>query len=81
MNALRRLELRELRETFDFNDTDRDGALSFEEFARMMLELDPVMSTDEARIGFAEVDADHNGAISFDEFVAWWKGDDEHRFI
>jgi calmodulin len=78
MNALRRLELRELRETFDFNDTDQDGTLNFEEFARMMMDLDPVMAADEARIGFDEVDADHNGAISFEEFVAWWKGDD-HR--
>ena len=76
MIALRRLEIRELRETFDFNDTDRDGALSFDEFVRMMLDLDPVMTADEARIGFGEVDVDRNGAISFDEFVAWWKGDD-----
>jgi Ca2+-binding EF-hand superfamily protein len=81
MSPLRRLELRELRETFDFNDTDRDGALSFDEFVRMMMDLDPVMTSDEARIGFDEVDADHNGAISFGEFVAWWKGDDEHRLI
>jgi Ca2+-binding EF-hand superfamily protein len=80
MNALRRVELRELRETFDFNDTDRDGALDFGEFARMMLDLDPAMATEEARIGFDEVDADHNGTISFEEFVAWWKGD-EHRLI
>ena len=63
MNALRRLELRELRETFEFNDTDGDGALNFDEFVRMMLDLESAMSADEARIGFDEIDADHNGAI------------------
>ena len=75
MNALRRLELKELRETFNFNDVDGDGALSFDEFVRMMVDLDSTMNDDEARIGFDEVDADHNGAISFDEFVAWWTED------
>jgi Ca2+-binding EF-hand superfamily protein len=80
MKALRRLELRELRETFNFNDTDGDGTLSFDEFTRMMIDLESAMTAEEARIGFDEVDADHNGAISFEEFVAWWKGDDELRF-
>ena len=52
MNALRRLELKELRETFNFNDVDGDGALSFDEFVRMMVDLNSTMNDDEARIGF-----------------------------
>ena len=72
MNELDREELAELRETFDLNDRNGDGVLDFDEFAALMLELDPAMVRHEARIGFDEVDADRDGAIGFDEFVGWW---------
>ena len=72
MNELDREEIAELRETFDLNDRNGDGVLDFEEFAGLMLELDPAMARNEARIGFEEIDADRDGAIGFDEFVAWW---------
>jgi Ca2+-binding EF-hand superfamily protein len=75
MNALSRLELAELRETFNFNDTNGDGVLSFDEFVRLMIDLESGLSLDEARTGFDEIDTDHNSAIGFDEFVAWWTSD------
>ena len=72
MRELGRLELAELRVTFKFNDADGDGALNFDEFVRMMLDLESGMSFGEARNGFEEIDTDHSGAIGFDEFIAWW---------
>ncbi len=75
MKELGRLELAELRVTFRFNDADGDGALNFDEFVRMMLDLESGMSFAEARNGFEEIDTDHSGAIEFDEFVAWWTSD------
>jgi Ca2+-binding EF-hand superfamily protein len=30
------------------------------------------MSSDECRIGFAEIDSDRDGVIELDEFLDWW---------
>jgi Ca2+-binding EF-hand superfamily protein len=66
-------ELKELRESFRYNDANQDGRIEFNEFVEMLGQLDAEVSDDEARIGFDEVDSDDDGAISFDEFVAWWR--------
>lgn len=65
-------ETEELRESFRYNDVNRDGLIEFGEFVEMLSQLGAGVSDDEARIGFDEVDTDDDGAISFDEFVAWW---------
>jgi len=75
MSELTREQLAELRETFTFNDTNGDGVLDFDEFARMMATLSGLeqgMPRAEARIGFDEIDADRDGVIGFEEFAAWW---------
>ena len=66
-------ELKELSESFRYNDVNKDGLIEFGEFVEMLGQLEAEVSTDEARIGFDEVDTDDDGAISFDEFVAWWR--------
>jgi Ca2+-binding EF-hand superfamily protein len=78
MSELTREQLAELRENFTFNDTNGDGVLDFEEFARMMATLSGLeqeMPRAEARIGFDEIDTDRDGVIGFEEFVAWWTSD------
>jgi Ca2+-binding EF-hand superfamily protein len=75
MDALSRLQLAELRATFNFNDANGDGVLSFDEFVGLLIGLESGMSEDEARIGFEEIDVDRSGTISFDEFLAWWTSD------
>jgi len=75
MSALTRQALGELRETFNYNDANGDGVLSYEEFVRLMTELEAGLSLEEVKIGFDEIDADRNGSIGFDEFVAWWTSD------
>jgi Ca2+-binding EF-hand superfamily protein len=62
----------ELKESFDYNDSNRDGKISLEEFKTMLDELEAYIGDGEARIGFAAIDSDRDGAIDFDEFLAWW---------
>ncbi len=62
----------ELKNSFDYNDSNRDGKISLEEFKNMLDELESYVSDGEARIGFSAIDSDHDGAIDFDEFLAWW---------
>lgn len=62
----------EIKQSFDYNDGNRDGKISLEEFKDMLDELESYVGDSEARIGFAAIDSDHDGAIDFDEFLAWW---------
>ncbi len=66
-------EARELRESFDYNDRDGDGRIEFDEFVKMLEELEAGASEEEARIGFRELDTHQDGSIAFDEFVDWWR--------
>jgi Ca2+-binding EF-hand superfamily protein len=66
-------EVRELRESFDYNDRDGDGRIKFDEFLKMLEELEADVSEEEARIGFRELDTHQDGSIAFDEFVDWWE--------
>lgn len=66
-------ELKELSESFRYNDANKDGLIEFAEFVEMLGQLETDASDEEARIGFDEIDSDDDGAISFDEFVAWWR--------
>jgi Ca2+-binding EF-hand superfamily protein len=61
-----------LRETFDFNDINKDGRLTLGEFIRFMESVDESVTSAECEIGFDEVDTNRDGAIEFDEFYEWW---------
>ena len=65
----------ELRETFDYNDTDKDGRIDLDEFVALLDDLEADMSLAECQLGFAAIDVDDNGWISFDEFIDWWTSD------
>ena len=65
-------ELGRLRESFDFNDLNKDGRLTFGEFLRFMRDADENITAEECQIGFDEIDVNRDGAIGFDEFFAWW---------
>jgi Ca2+-binding EF-hand superfamily protein len=68
-------QLAELREDFEFNDSNGDGRIEYDEFRELLEFLEADMSSADVRTGFAEIDTDHDGAIEFDEFVAWWMTD------
>jgi Ca2+-binding EF-hand superfamily protein len=66
-------ERRELKEAFDFNDSDSNGKIDFVEFLAMLEGLEAEIDTAQAQFGFKAVDTDGDGTISFDEFVEWWR--------
>ena len=66
------MDEQELKEAFDHFDSDGNGAIDRDEFAQLMKNLDPEMSSEEVAIGFAEIDRDGSGTIELDEFIAWW---------
>lgn len=68
-------QLDELRETFDYNDRDKDGRIQLDEFSAMLDELEADMSPSDIEIGFKDIDTNDDGLIDFEEFVAWWAED------
>jgi Ca2+-binding EF-hand superfamily protein len=65
-------EFDELKESFEYNDSNDDGKIDFDEFLNMLSELEADVEEKEARVGFQVIDADQDGAIELDEFVEWW---------
>jgi Ca2+-binding EF-hand superfamily protein len=65
----------ELRESFDYNDSNHDGRIDFAEFVALLDALEAGMSEEECRIGFSSIDSDESGSIGFEEFVTWWIAD------
>jgi calmodulin/calcium-binding protein CML/plastin-2 len=70
--ALTREEFEELTESFDYNDSDKDGMIEFPEFVNMLNALEANVAEAEARVGFNEIDSDDDGSIDLDEFIEWW---------
>ena len=75
MAPLTREQVAEIRETFNYNDSNGDGCIGFDEFTELLSDLQSGVSEEEARIGFAEIDTNDDGAIEFDEFLAWLTSD------
>jgi Ca2+-binding EF-hand superfamily protein len=70
--ALTAEEFEELTESFDYNDSDKDGMIEFPEFVNMLNALEANVGAAEARLGFNEIDSDDDGSIDLDEFIEWW---------
>lgn len=63
----------ELKQAFDYSDSDRNGKIDFMEFVAMLEGLGVRVDTAQAQFGFETVDTDGDGMIDFDEFVEWWR--------
>ena len=61
----------EIEEMFERIDDDGDRYISFEEFSRLMLEIDHARPESALRVSFDTIDANHDGRVNFDEFRAW----------
>lgn len=66
-------ERRQLKEAFDFSDSDDNGKIDFVEFVTMLEQLGADIDAAKAQFGFETVDTDGDGMIEFDEFVEWWR--------
>jgi Ca2+-binding EF-hand superfamily protein len=65
-------EYTELKESFEYNDSNKDGKIDFDEFMSMLDDLEADIDETEAQIGFRAIDTDRDGAVGLDEFVEWW---------
>ena len=66
-------KLRDLKEAFDFSDSDSNGEIDFVEFVTLLEEFGVSIDTAQAQSGFEALDTDNDGMIGFDEFVEWWR--------
>lgn len=62
-----------VRENFEFADTDGNGYIDFKEFSSLLKVLSPNVTTQQAAEGFSMIDTGSDGQIDYDEFVTWWK--------
>ena len=73
MKPLSEDHLQQVRENFDFADTDGNGLIDFKEFRGLLKVLSPESRTQQAAEGFSMIDTNSDGQIDFDEFVEWWE--------
>jgi len=66
--------LDEVEEMFERIDLDGDQSIGFEEFAKIMREIDHTRSASALRARFDAIDANRDGRVSFEEFRAWCGG-------
>ena len=72
MPTMRQEQLDEIKETFEYFDSDKNNRIDFKEFTQILEALDSQMSEEEMEVGFDIIDTDNNGSIDFDEFIKWW---------
>ena len=65
-------QIEEIKENFDYFDSDNNGLIDFSEFTLLIRALDSDMNVEEMKIGFDIIDTDDNGAIDIEEFMEWW---------
>ena len=66
-------DLEEYREAFKLFDKDGSGAISPEEFAKVLKNLGQNLSKEELKDLIVELDQDKSGEITFDEFITYMK--------
>jgi Ca2+-binding EF-hand superfamily protein len=61
----------EIDESFERIDENGDRSISFEEYARLMLEIVHDRPESALRASFDAIDKDQDGRVSLEEFRAW----------
>ena len=72
MNDISDDELAKIKEIFVKYDVNDNDTLSWDEFCKMIDDLEPGVTLSEKPAVFDKADSNHTGMISLDEFVAWW---------
>ncbi len=63
----------QIRGHFNDFDTDHNGYIDLEEFAKLLHILAPDADEAEVQRGFETIDENRDGHIDFNEFIAWWR--------
>ena len=66
-------EIEEYRETFQLFDKDGSGAISTNEFFKVLKNLGQNVTKEEVEAIVKNLDQDNSGEISFDEFITYMK--------
>jgi Ca2+-binding EF-hand superfamily protein len=66
--------MNEVEETFERLDANGDQSIDFEEFAKLMREIDHTRSSTALRARFNAIDTNRDGRVDFDEFRTWCGG-------
>ena len=66
-------EIEEYRQAFELYDKDKSGAISADEFFKVLKNLGQNVSKEEAQALLVELDQDNSGEITFDEFITYMK--------
>jgi calcium-binding protein CML len=62
----------DLKRRFDEADTDKNGSISEEEFAKLVAALGVKFGAGQLQTAFMAIDINGNGHIDFGEFKSWW---------
>ena len=73
MKELSEQKAREVRESFEYFDRDRNGFIDFDEFTELLRVISPESTVQQAAEGFSIIDTDSDGHIGLEEFIAWWR--------
>ena len=73
MSDNQKSKLAEIRESFEFFDSDGNGMIDFNEFLSLMKTVSPEASLRESGEGFSMIDTNSDGYIDLDEFMKWWQ--------
>lgn len=73
MKPLTNKHIQEVKEHFDYFDTDNNGQIDLKEFEQLLKVLSPDATDEQVKRGFDLVDKNHDTHIEFDEFLEWWE--------
>lgn len=72
MSEITEQQRRDYKKVFEQYDSDNNGSIDWDEFRKLLTELNKEMSLEDKVAAFNEVDSNHSGRIDFEEFIAWW---------
>ncbi|MDH3646540.1 MAG: EF-hand domain-containing protein [Gammaproteobacteria bacterium] len=73
MDSLPAQKTKEIGESFEYFDRDRNGFIDFDEFTELLRVISPESTVQQAAEGFSIIDTDSDGHIGLEEFITWWK--------
>ena len=72
MSEISDQQRREYKKVFDQFDTDDNGCIDWDEFRKLLNELDENMPLEDKLAAFHDADSNRSGRIDFEEFITWW---------